>query len=306
MEWEKYYEELHKKILIIGVGEFGCNVVAQMQCNPVDITKRNNSKGVHEVSYVNPSYLTVLNINDFVQNDMVELIKNNDVYMVFVVCGMDGVTETDAAPVITETSKKLGVLTIGIVTNTLPFESQICMDQAMSRIKKLRENADTIIVIPNEKLEDNKLDSGVQLIRKADEVCVQTIESFLRMFFGSGTMGFDFMDVSDMMKSQGVASIARVGIGICNNGEEMIDGAKAIVSGLLSDVNWKEVSYVSINVDAGVDRGHLELIDMWNYIDNLAGIKEDDYNRSLGTMQVEYPINDNVRATKITLIIGQQ
>lgn len=298
MEYAEYYEEWYKSNLIIGVGEFGCNVVAQMQCNPIAQTI-----GDSGVSYFNPSYLTVSSMKDSIQDDIVELIKDNNVDMVFVVCGMDGVTETAVAPVIAETSKKLGILTIGIVTNTLPFESQIYMEQAMSMIKKLRENADTIIVIPNEKLEDNNLDSGVQLIRKADEVCVQTIESFIGMICGNNIIGFDLKMLSYTLKSQGVASIARVGIGICNScnsNEEMIDAGKAIVSGPLSDVNWKKVPYVSVNATTGLGIGLIEMEMLASYICDLAGIEAD----FLSTHQVEESLSDNV--AKITLIIGQQ
>lgn len=302
MECDKYYEEFCKSKLIIGVGEFGCNVVAQMQIARTNWNSK-NSKGFYEMSYFKPSCLTVSSMNDFIQEDVVELINDNDIDMVFVVCGIDGVTETAVAPVIAETSKKLGILTIGIVTNTLPFESQICMEQVMSRIKKLRENADAMIVIPDEKLKDNKFDSGVQLIREVDEVCVQTVESIIEMVNLSNPLKGDIEMLSERLKSQGVASIARVGIGICNSDEEIIDIAKAIVFGPLSDVNLKKASYVLIHVTGGFHVGMFPEIDVLDYIENLAGVEIDEY---IIARTVECAISDNHEAAKITIIIGQQ
>ena len=110
------------------------------------------------------------------RDEITELVKEAD--MVFVTCGMGGGTGTGAAPVVAEIAKEMGILTVGVVTKPFIFEGKPRMNNALNGIERLKENVDTLIIIPNDKLLQicDKRTSIKDAFCKADEVLQQVLE----------------------------------------------------------------------------------------------------------------------------------
>ena len=139
-----------------------------------------------------------------------QIIEGAD--MVFVTCGMGGGTGTGAAPVIARIAKEQGALTVGVVTKPFRFESKTRMQNAINGIDKLKENVDTIIVIPNDKLLEvvDRRTTMPEALKKADEVLQQGIQGITDLINVPSLINLDFADIQTVMKDKG---IAHIGIG---------------------------------------------------------------------------------------------
>ncbi|MCR5473786.1 MAG: cell division protein FtsZ, partial [Lachnospiraceae bacterium] len=133
-------------------------------------------------------------------------------HMVFVTCGMGGGTGTGAAPVIAKIAKEQGALTVGIVTKPFRFEARKRMENAIGGIEKLKQNVDTLIVIPNDKLLDivDRRTSMADALKKADEVLQQGVRGITDLINVPSLINLDFADVRTVMQDKG---IAHLGIG---------------------------------------------------------------------------------------------
>lgn len=122
--------------------------------------------------------------------------------MVFVTCGMGGGTGTGAAPVIARIAKEQGALTVGVVTKPFRFESKTRMQNAINGIDKLKENVDTIIVIPNDKLLEvvDRRTTMPEALKKADEVLQQGIQGITDLINVPSLINLDFADIQTVMK----------------------------------------------------------------------------------------------------------
>ncbi|MCK5050179.1 MAG: cell division protein FtsZ, partial [Candidatus Cloacimonetes bacterium] len=133
-----------------------------------------------------------------------EDIKNNlkDTDLLFIAAGMGGGTGTGATPVIAALAREMGILTIGIVSRPFRSEGKKRMINAEIGIKKLRENVDTLIVIPNEKLTEIFPDMTViDAFKKADNVLYEAAKAISDIIHFSGYMNVDFADVQTVMKN---------------------------------------------------------------------------------------------------------
>ena len=117
--------------------------------------------------------------------ELTQAIKGAD--MVFVTCGMGGGTGTGAAPVVAKISKQMGILTVGVVTKPFKFEARTRMANAESGIEKLKENVDTLIVIPNDKLLEivDRRTTMPEALKKADEVLQQAVQGIACLLYTS-------------------------------------------------------------------------------------------------------------------------
>ena len=124
--------------------------------------------------------------------------------MVFVTCGMGGGTGTGAAPVIARIAKEQGALTVGVVTKPFRFESKTRMQNAINGIDKLKENVDTIIVIPNDKLLEvvDRRTTMPEALKKADEVLQQGIQGITDLINVPSLINLDFADIQTVMKDK--------------------------------------------------------------------------------------------------------
>ena len=117
--------------------------------------------------------------------------------MVFVTCGMGGGTGTGAAPVIARIAKDMGILTVGVVTKPFRFEAKVRMRNALEGIENLKDNVDTLIVIPNDKLLEivDRRTTMPEALKKADEVLQQAVQGITDLINVPGLINLDFADV---------------------------------------------------------------------------------------------------------------
>ena len=198
--------------------------------------------------------------------ELTEAIKGAD--MVFVTCGMGGGTGTGAAPVVAKISKQMGILTVGVVTKPFRFEARTRMTNAESGIEKLKENVDTLIVIPNDKLLQivDRRTTMPDALKKADEVLQQAVQGITDLINVPGLINLDFADVKTVMSDKG---IAHIGIGNATGDDKAIEAVKMAVASPLLETTIEGASHVIINVSG--DIGLMEASEAADYIQELAG-----------------------------------
>ena len=200
------------------------------------------------------------------REQLTELIQGND--MVFVTCGMGGGTGTGAAPVVAQISKSLGILTVGIVTKPFKFEAKQRMNNAISGIERLKENVDTLIVIPNDKLLEivDRRTTMPDALRKADEVLQQGVQGITDLINVPGLINLDFADVQTVMKDKG---IAHIGIGVGFGDDKCIEAVKQAISSPLLETTIQGATHVIINISGEISL--LEANEAATYVQELAG-----------------------------------
>jgi len=183
-----------------------------------------------------------------------EDIKNNlkDTDILFIAAGMGGGTGTGATPVIASLAREMDILTIGIVSRPFRSEGKKRMIIAENGIKKLRENVDTLIVVPNEKLNEINPDMTItDAFKKADNVLYETTKTISDIIHNSGYMNVDSTDMQTVMKNGG---LAMMGSGLGDGDQRAVDAAqKAMNNPLLSDIQIENAKGVLINITAGKD-----------------------------------------------------
>ena len=177
-------------------------------------------------------------------DEITEAIRDAD--MVFVTCGMGGGTGTGAAPVVAHAAKSMGILTVGIVTKPFSFEGQRRMENAMAGIARLKDQVDTLIVIPNDKLLDisDRNTMMTDAFRRADEVLHQGVQGITDLINNNGLINLDFADVSTVMKDKGVAHI---GIGTASGDNKCIDAVRIAISSPLLETSIEGARDIILN-----------------------------------------------------------
>ena len=188
--------------------------------------------------------------------------------MVFVTCGMGGGTGTGAAPVIARIAKEQGALTVGVVTKPFRFESKTRMQNALSGIDKLKENVDTIIVIPNDKLLEvvDRRTTMPEALKKADEVSQQGIQGITDLINVPSLINLDFADIQTVMKDKG---IAHIGIGSGRGDDKALEAVKEAVASPLLETTIQGASNVIVNVSGDITL--MDASDAADYVQELAG-----------------------------------
>lgn len=141
-------------------------------------------------------------------NEIEKVIKGCD--MLFITSGMGGGTGTGAAPVVAEIAKKLGILTVAVVTTPFSFEGKKRMENAQNGIAKLRENVDSIVIIPNDNLRlvTQTRVTLTNAFALADDVLVQTVKNLVEVIQNTAFINCDFADISSIVKNSGVMHTA--------------------------------------------------------------------------------------------------
>jgi cell division protein FtsZ len=183
------------------------------------------------------------------ETDIKTMVENAD--MVFVTCGLGGGTGTGAAPVVAQSAQEAGALTIGVVTLPFSAEGAIRMENMVYGLEKLRENTDTLIVIPNDKL----LDVVPRLplndaFRVADEVLMRSVKGLTELITKPGLINLDFADVRTVMKDGGMAMI---GFGESDGQNKAIESVRKAVSSPLLEVDVTDAKAALVNVIGGED-----------------------------------------------------
>ena len=222
--------------------------------------------------------------------ELTQAIKGAD--MVFVTCGMGGGTGTGAAPVVAKISKQMGILTVGVVTKPFRFEARTRMTNAESGIEKLKENVDTLIVIPNDKLLQivDRRTTMPDALKKADEVLQQAVQGITDLINVPGLINLDFADVKTVMSDKG---IAHIGIGNATGDDKAIEAVKQAVTSPLLETTIEGASHVIINISGDISL--IEANEAASYVQELAG---DNANIIFGAMYDE-SVTDQATITVI-------
>lgn len=190
------------------------------------------------------------------KSEIAEVLKGAD--MVFVTAGMGGGTGTGAAPIVAEVSKEMGILTVGVVTKPFPFEGKRRMMQAEAGIEELRQNVDTLIIIPNEKLLQvvEKQTSVMDAFKMSDDVLRQGVQGISDLITIPGLVNLDFADVKTIMLDAGVAHI---GIGRASGEHRAQEAARQAIHSPLLETSIEGAGGVLLNVTGGKDLCLLEI-----------------------------------------------
>lgn len=181
--------------------------------------------------------------------ELTQIIQGAD--MVFVTCGMGGGTGTGAAPVVAGIAKGMGILTVGIVTKPFTFEHKARMNNAIAGIEKLKQNVDSLIVVPNDKLLEivDRRTSMPEALKKADEVLQQGVQGITDLINLPALINLDFADVQTVMQDKG---IAHIGIGVGSGEQKCLDAVQKAVSSPLLETKIQGASHVILNVSGDV------------------------------------------------------
>ena len=188
--------------------------------------------------------------------------------MVIVTAGMGGGTGTGAAPIVAQIAKEQGALTVAVVTRPFEFEAKRRMDNAKAGIEKLRQNVDTLIVIPNDKILEivDRRTSVPDALKKADEVLQQAVQGITDLINLPALINLDFADVQTVMKDKGMAHI---GIGSAKGDEKAIEAVKLAVASPLLETTINGATHVIINISGDISL--MDANDAASYVQDLAG-----------------------------------
>lgn len=183
------------------------------------------------------------------KEDVKKSLEGSD--MVFVTCGLGGGTGTGSAPIIAELAKKLGALTVAIVTLPFSMEGRQRMNNARGGLEKLEAAVDTMIVIPNDKLLEIVPDVSITTAFKvADEILVNAVKGVTELVTRPGLVNLDFADVRSVMDNGGLAMI---GMGDSDTENRAVEAVERALNNPLLDVDIDGAKGALINVSGGTD-----------------------------------------------------
>ena len=214
--------------------------------------------------------------------------------MVFVTAGEGGGTGTGAAPIVAKIARSLGALTIGVVTRPFSFEGRRRSTQAESGIESLREEVDTLIVIPNDKLlqmTDHQV-AILDAFKQADQVLMQGVSGITDLITTPGLINLDFADVKSIMSQAGSALM---GIGSARGEDRARAAAEMAISSPLLEASIDGAHGVLLSIAGGSDLGLFEVSAAAQLIEEAA---HDEANIIFGTV-IDDALGDEVRVTVI-------
>ncbi|MCB0370804.1 MAG: cell division protein FtsZ [Bdellovibrionales bacterium] len=226
-------------------------------------------------------------------NEIVEKLEGAD--MVFVTAGMGGGTGTGGAPVVAKIARELGALTIGVVTKPFMFEGKKRGKHAEGGLQELRENVDTLIVIPNQKLLTIAAEKTplLETFKKADEVLLQAVKGISDLINIRGLINLDFADIRTVMKEKGMAIM---GTGSAKGDSRAVEAATAAISSpLLENIKIDGATGIIINVTGGADLSLYEVNEASTLITEAA---HEDAEIIFGAV-IDDSLGDEVRVTVI-------
>ncbi|MEN6571824.1 MAG: cell division protein FtsZ [Anaerolineaceae bacterium] len=267
METNKIQSEAFARIKVIGVGGGGCNAVNRMIDEGMQgiefITVNTDAQAL-----VMSKAQTKVRIGDKStrglgaggnpevgkkaaeesSEELYEALKGSD--MVFVTSGLGGGTGTGAAPIVAQIAKEVGALTIGVVTRPFTFEGAKRSQNAESGIARLKEHADTLIVIPNDRLLQivDKKATLQESFKAADDVLRQGIQGISELITVPGLINLDFADVRAIMSEGGAALMA---VGTASGEDRAAKAAEMAISSQLLDITIDGARGILFNVTGG-------------------------------------------------------
>jgi cell division protein FtsZ len=227
------------------------------------------------------------------RDEIKEALKGAD--MVFVTAGEGGGTGTGAAPVIAEIAKnEIGALTVGVVTRPFAFEGTRRANAAQDGIQRLRENVDTLIVIPNEKLLAivERRTTILDAFREADNVLRQGVQGITDLITIPGLINLDFADVRTIMFEAGSALM---GIGTASGENRAAEAAKVAISSPLLEQSVEGATGILLNITGGHELGLFEV----NEAAEIVQTASDENSNIIFGAVIDDNLGDEVRVTVI-------
>jgi cell division protein FtsZ len=214
--------------------------------------------------------------------------------MVFVTAGEGGGTGTGGAPVVAKIAKSIGALTIGVVTKPFSFEGRRRQSQAESGVSRLKEEVDTLIVVPNDRLLEIS-DRGISMIEAfatADQVLLAGVQGITDLITTPGLINLDFADVKSVMQGAGSALM---GIGSARGADRAIKAAELAVESPLLEASIEGAHGVLLSIQGGSNLGIFEINDAAQLVKEAA---HPEANIIFGTV-IDDTLGDEVRVTVI-------
>ena len=213
--------------------------------------------------------------------------------MVFITCGLGGGTGTGSAPVVAEVSKKIGALTVAIVTIPFEMEGQRRYENAVLGLEKLERLVDTLIVIPNDKLLELAPDLPLHTAFKvADEILTNAVKGIAELVTKAGLVNLDFADIRAVMGNGGVALI---GVGESDTENRAVEAVEKAIQNPLLDVNIDGANGALINVTGGSD---MTLDEARRVVETISG-KLDPDARIIWGAQISEDLEGSIRTMLI-------
>ncbi len=300
------------KLAVIGVGGGGGNAINNMVdkgINGVEFVAINTDKQALDANHANFKIQAGRNLTKGLgagarpvkgaesleesRDEIEQLIRGYE--MIFITAGMGGGTGTGGAPVVCAIARKLGILTVAIVTKPFECEGRRRMESALGGIELLREQVDTLIIIPNERLLDiaEPHTSMIEVFSKADEVLYNATRGISDLITVHGLINLDFADVETTMKNGGTALMGAATASGENRAERA--AVEAISSPLLDGVAIQGARNALVNITAGSNLGIHEATTATSIIQKEAG---DDVEVIFGTV-IDESMGDSLRVTVI-------
>jgi cell division protein FtsZ len=225
-----------------------------------------------------------------------EMIQNalRGADMVFVTAGMGGGTGTGAAPVIAGIAKECGALTVGVVTRPFTFEGRKRATQADMGIEALKENVDTLIVIPNDRLLEivDKKTPMMEAFREADNVLRQAVQGISDLIAVPGLINLDFADVKTIMTERGSALM---GIGVASGENRAAEAARKAIMSPLLETSINGARGIIINITGG---SNLSLYEVNEAAEIVIAASDPDVNMIFGA-SIDDSLKDEIKVTVI-------
>jgi cell division protein FtsZ len=221
-----------------------------------------------------------------------EILRGAD--MVFVTAGEGGGTGTGGAPIVAKIARDLGALTIGVVTKPFSFEGKIRTRQADEGIELLREQVDTLIVIPNDRLLaiSDRAITAVDAFKSADQVLLSGVQGITEIITQPGLINLDFADVKTVMTDAGSALM---GIGSARGENRATRAAELAISSPLLEASIDGAMGVLLSVAGGSDLGLFEINEACELVQNAAHPEA----RIIFGTTIDDALGDEVRITVI-------
>ncbi|MGB9963817.1 cell division protein FtsZ [Halobacterium sp. CBA1126] len=283
-ELEDVLQELQTSITVVGCGGAGSNTIDRM-----------SEEGIHGASLVaantDVQHLVEIDADTKIlmgqqktqgrgagslpqvgeeaalesQDEIRDSIEGSD--MVFVTAGLGGGTGTGSAPVVAKAAREAGALTIAIVTTPFTAEGEVRRTNAEAGLERLRDVADTVIVVPNDRLLDSVGKLPVrEAFKVSDEVLMRSVKGITELITKPGLVNLDFADVRTVMEKGGVAMI---GLGEADSDAKAADSVKSALRSPLLDVDISSANSALVNVTGGPDMS----------IEEAEGVVEQLYDR---------------------------
>ena len=226
------------------------------------------------------------------REEIEEVLKGAD--MVFVTAGEGGGTGTGGAPVVANIARSLGALTIGVVTRPFTFEGRRRANQAEDGIARLRDEVDTLIVIPNDRLlsiSDRQV-SVLDAFKSADQVLLSGVQGITDLITTPGLINLDFADVKSVMSEAGSALM---GIGSARGDDRAVAAAEMAISSPLLEASIDGARGVLLSISGGSDLGLFEINEAAQLVSEAA---HPEANIIFGAV-IDDALGDEVRVTVI-------